>query len=213
MCPYCKRRSPGGEEAIKNGVAPAYLVARWIGCGITATWIKLRCTSPVWHHSRRELGSGGQPTDYYDRRHVLARWNAANTWAADRDRVAAKRLPRLAALCKAWGVDERIGPALVRDLMSGELGLDVPKGVVTFPREVRGLYGVVQTARAAIAGCFAGVSPRYLHVWNPNTTTTDRISVASVRGMMTYPAGARPPVALMLAEAGLDGPGAAAAAQ
>ncbi len=102
--------SRNGRIAQSEGRAPASTVAKWIGHGLTANWIRRHVVgSGEWHHSQANLGGDGRPTDYFDRADAAAAWLAANFAARNASHTARKRCKALVAIAREFGVDSLPG--------------------------------------------------------------------------------------------------------
>ena len=168
--------------AINRGFGPAYLVARWIGCGITGAWIAWRCRSPEFHHAHRYAGGkdGGRPTDYYPKGVVLLRWFLANQHAAERgDGSAARRLRRIEALMRAWKLAPVATPRMLAEIRQGELALSIPSEE---SGALIGCTGVFVTETTMCVGRVVSDRPRYLTVWDRKTWITERVPQEKITG-------------------------------
>ncbi len=103
--------SLAGRAAQANGRAPASVVAGWIGCGVTAAWIKRHVVSTEWHHAQANLGGDGRPVDYYDQADVVAAWLSANYAARRSGAIVRRRVRALLALAREQQVASLPAPA------------------------------------------------------------------------------------------------------
>jgi hypothetical protein len=123
--------SINGRQAIESGRAPASTVAAWIGCGLTAAWVRAHVPTTEWHHANVSHRTDGAPTNWYCAARAAGTWLAANYRARHTSSAARRRIRCIIARADGRAaLDRDEMAAALADARGRELPIAMPRQAV-----------------------------------------------------------------------------------